>query len=147
MAFCSKKAFQLLFSLLVYFLMPHSLRGQGTALKLFSDTTCNGRVQLHVVAQQMPAINALTLAIPYDTLALTFDTMIRRHPRLNNGGFNPRNPLRGMVFSWFITDSVIFGTDTLLTMRLRSAPDRGGTFNIDPGFFFCGLNPKFNFIF
>jgi len=140
MDFFPKKAIQLLFSLLAYFLMPHSLRGQGTALRLISDTTCNGRVQLHVVAQQMPAINALTLAIPYDTLALTFDTLIRRHPRLNNGGFNPRNPVRGMVFSWFITDSVIFGTDTLLTMRLRSAPDRGGTFNMDPGFFFCGLN-------
>jgi len=116
------------------------VKGQLSALRLVSDTTCNGRVQLHLMAQQMPAINALTLAIPYDTLVLTFDTLIRRHPRLNNGSFNPRNPLRGMVFSWFINDSVIFGADTLLTMRLRSAPDRGGTFNIDPVYFFCGLN-------
>lgn len=135
-----KEVCRLLLGILVYLVGSQPMNGQGAALRLVSDTTCNGMVQLHVVAQQMPAINALTFAIPYDTLALTFDTLIRRYPRLDIGTFNPRHPTRGMVFSWFILDSVIFGTDTILTMRLSAAPNRGDTFNFEPNFFFCGLN-------
>ncbi len=116
------------------------VRAQTSSFRLISDSTCNGIVQLHMVSYQVSAINALTIAIPYDTLSLNFDTIIRKHPRLANGSFNPLNPLRGMVFSWYVIDSVNFGTDTLLTFRFRAAPNSGGAFNFDPNFFFCGLN-------
>ncbi|MFM7588688.1 MAG: hypothetical protein ACKO55_06195, partial [Bacteroidota bacterium] len=45
-----------------------------------------------------------------------------------------------MVFSWFVIDSVNFGSDTLLSFRFRALPNSGGAFNFDPNFFFCGLN-------
>ncbi|MFM8977548.1 MAG: hypothetical protein ACKOJE_05805, partial [Bacteroidota bacterium] len=45
-----------------------------------------------------------------------------------------------MVFSWFVIDSVNFGSDTLLSFRFRALRNSGGAFNFDPNFFFCGLN-------
>jgi len=133
-----------IFLLSLVFLVTPGLLGkakaQTSAFRLISDTTCNGTVLLHMVSYQVPAINALTIAIPYDTLSLNFDTIIRRHPRLSNGSFNPRNPTRGMVFSWYVIDSVNFGSDTLLSFRFGALPNSGGAFNFDPNFFFCGLN-------
>jgi hypothetical protein len=137
--FCRKIVF-----LALVFLVTSGLLGKAKAqvasFRLISDTTCNGTVLLHLVSQQVPTINALTIAIPYDTLFLNFDTIFRRHPRLSNGSFNPRNPARGMVFSWYVIDSVNFGSDTLLSFRFRALPNSGGVFNFDPNFFFCGLN-------